>query len=62
MESLDVESLFTNIPLKEIINNYVNDLHNKNLFNGKLNKSDLFTVLETVTNEFSFVFDFLLYK
>ena len=36
MASLDVESLFTNIPLKETINNCVNDLHNKNLYNGKL--------------------------
>ena len=42
MASIDVESLCTNIPLKETINNCVNDLHNKNLYNGKLNKSDLF--------------------
>ena len=33
-----VESLFTKIPLKETINNCVSDLHNKNLYNGKLNK------------------------
>ena len=31
MASLDVESLFTNIPLKETINNCVKDLHNKNV-------------------------------
>ena len=31
MASLDVESLYTNIPLKETINNFVSDLHNKNL-------------------------------
>ena len=30
MASPDVESLFTNIPLKETINNCVNDLQNKN--------------------------------
>ena len=57
-----IKSLFTNIPLKETINNCVSDLHNKNLYNGKLNKSDLFKLLETATSEFSFIFDFLLYK
>ena len=62
MGSLDVESLFTNIPLKETINNCVSDLHNRNLYNGKLNKSDLFKLLETATSESSFIFDFLLYK
>ena len=31
---LDVESLFTNIPLNETINNCVSDLHNKNLYNA----------------------------
>ena len=62
MASLDVESLFTNIPLNETINNCVSDLHNKNLYNGKLNKSDLFKPLETATSEHSFIFDFLLYK
>ena len=62
MASLDVESLFTNIRLKETINNCVSDLHNKNLHNGKLNKSDLFKLLETATTESSFIFDFLLYK
>ena len=62
MACLDVESLFTNIPLKEKINNCVNDLHNKNLYNGKLNKSDLFKLMETATSECSFIFDFLLYK
>ena len=62
MASLDVESLFTNIPIKETINNCVNDLHNKNLCNGELNKSDLFKLMETATSESSFIFDFLLYK
>ena len=62
MASLDVESLLTSIPLKETMNNCVSDLHNKNLYNGKFGKSDLFKLLETVTSESSFVFDFLLYK
>ena len=62
MASLDVESLFTNISSKETINNCVNDLHNKNLYIGKLNKSDLFKLMETATSESSFILDFLLYK
>ena len=62
MASLDVESLFTNIPLNERINNCVSDQHNKNLYNGKLNKRDLFELLETGTSESSFNFDYLLYK
>ena len=62
MASLDLESLLTNIPLNETINNCVNDLHNKNLYNGKLSKRDLFKLLETVTDELSLIFDYLLYK
>ena len=62
MASLDVESLFTDIPLSETINNCVSDLHNKNLYNGKLSKRDLFKLLETATSESSFIFDYLLYK
>ena len=59
---LSVESIFANIPLKEIINNCVSYLHNKSLYNGNLNKSDLFKLLETATGESSFSFDFLPYK
>ena len=62
MASLNVESLFTNIPLYETINNCVSDLHNKNVYNGKLSKRDLFKLLETLTSESSFIFDYLLYK
>ena len=62
MASLDVESLFTNIPLKETKNSFVSDLHNKKLYNEKLNKSDLFKLLETATSGSSFIFDFLLRK
>ena len=51
-----------NIQLNETINNCVNDLHNKNIYNGKLNKKELFQLLETATSESSFIFDFLLYK
>ena len=49
MASLDVESLFTNIPSNETINNCVGDLQNKNLYNGKLSKRDPFKLLETAT-------------
>ena len=38
MANLDVESLFTNIPLNETIDNCISDLHNKNLYNGKPSK------------------------
>ena len=62
MASFDVESLFTNISLKETINKCFWGLHNKNLYNGKLSKSDLFELLETATSESCFIFDFLLYK
>ena len=62
MASLDVESLFTNIPLNETINNCVSDLHNKNLYNGRLSKRDLFKLLETATSESSFICDYLFYK
>ena len=50
MASLDVESLFTNIPLNKTINNCVNDLHNKNLYNGKLNKRNFFKLQEIVNH------------
>ena len=36
MFSLDVESLFTNILLNKTINNFVSDVHNEHIFNGKL--------------------------
>lgn len=38
MASLDSESLFTNIPLNEKMNNCVSDLNNKNHYNRSLTK------------------------
>ena len=38
MASLDSESLFTNIPLNETMNNCVSDLNNKNHYNRNLIK------------------------
>ena len=46
---------------KETINNRVSDFHNKNLYNEKLSKSDLFKLLQTATSGSSFIFHFLLY-
>ena len=62
MTSLDVASLLTNTLLNERNNNCVSDLHNKDLYNGKLVKRDLFKLLQTATSESSFIFDYLLYK
>ena len=47
MTSLDVESLYTNIPLNETIINCTIDSHNKNLYH------------ETVIRKPSFTFDYL---
>ena len=49
-------------PLNETIDKCVSDLHNKNLYNGKLSKRDLFKLLETATSKSSFIFDYLLNK
>ena len=52
---LDVESLFTNIPLNETINIYISDLPNKNLYNGKLSKRHFLKLLETATRKSTFI-------
>ena len=62
MTSLDIDSLFTNISLNETISNCFGDLHNKNLYNGKLGQRYLFKFLETATSKSSFIFDYLYYK
>ena len=59
MASLDVESLFTNIPLEETIKNCVNDLFSNNFYIGKLSRKDL---SKLATTESSFIFDNKLYK
>ena len=58
MASLDVESVFTSISLKETRNNCVSDLHNKTPYNSKLKTSKLFKLFETATSEPFFIFDF----
>ena len=62
MASLDVESLFTNIPLEETIKNCVNDLFSNNFYSGKLSRKDLNELLKLATTESSFIFDNKLYK
>ena len=61
MARLTVESFFTSIPLNESINNYVSDLYNKNLYNGKLTERDLFKLLKTANSKSYFVFDYTLF-
>ena len=62
MDNLDVESLFTNIPLEETIKNCVNDLFSNNFYSGKLSRKDLYNLLKLGTTESSFIFDNKLYK
>ena len=62
MASLDVESLFTNIPLEETIKNCVNDLFSNNFYSSKLSRKDLYDLLKLATTESSFIFYNKLYK
>ena len=62
MASLDVESVFTRIPLEETIKNCVNDLFSNNFYSGKLSRKDLYDLLKIATPESSFIFDDKLYK
>ena len=62
MASLDVESLFTNIPIDETIKNAVDNLFSNNMYQGKLSKSDLYYHLKLPTFELSYIFDNILYK
>ena len=62
MDSLDVKSLFTNIPVDETMKNAVVDLFSSNMYRGKLSKSELCYLLKLETSELSFIFDNILYK
>ena len=62
MTSIEVESLFTKIPLEETIKNCVNDLFSNNFYSGKLSRKDLHDLLKPATTESSFIFDNKLYK
>ena len=62
MASLDVESLFTNIPLEKTIKGCVNDLLSNNLYSGELTRKGLYDLLKLATTELSFIFNYKLYK
>ena len=62
MASLDVENLFTNIPLEETIENCVNDLFFDKSKIDNLTKQDLHDLLSAVPKESSFIFDNSLYR
>ena len=62
MASLDVESLFANIPIDETIKNAVDDLFSSNMYRGKLFKTELYYLLKLAMSESSFIFDNILYK
>ena len=62
MASLDVESLFTNIPIDKTIKNAVDNLFLNNMYQGKLSKSDLYYLLTLAMSDSSFIFDKILYK
>ena len=56
MTSLDVESLFTNIPLEETIENCVNDLLFDKSKIDNLAKQDLYDLLSAAAKETFFYF------
>ena len=60
--SLELESLFTNIPLGETIKDCVNDLFSNNFYRRKLSRKDLYELLKLATTKSSFIFDHKLYK
>ena len=62
MGSLDVDSLFTNIPLDETIDIFINQLlENTDSIDG-FTKSELKQLLRLATKESHFIFNGLLYK
>ena len=62
MGSLDVDSLFTNIPLKETISICTNLLYNKVAVIEGINKSEFGNLLPLATQESYFMFKNILYK
>ena len=60
--SLDVDSLFTNIPLKEIINFCTESIYDQNDIVEGLNKSEFKELLSLATKELYYVFNEVLYK
>ena len=62
MTSLDIESLVTNIPLKETNKNCLNNLFSNNFYSCKLSRKDLYKLLKLSTTESSSIFDNKLYE
>ena len=62
MGSLDVDSLFTNIPLEETINICTNLLYNNEDIIEGINKSEFKNLLSLATQEWYFNFNDVLYK
>ena len=62
MASLDVECLFTNIPLEETIENCVNDLFFDKSKIDNLTKHDVYDLLSAASKESFFLFDSSLYR
>ena len=60
--SLDVESLFTNIPLEETIENCVNDLFFDKSKIDNLTKQDAYDLLSAPAKESIFIFEDNLYR
>ena len=59
---LDVDSLFTNIPLKETIEIYTNELFNESETLEGLNKTEFKELLSLATKDSHFIFDETFYK
>ena len=57
MCSFDVESLFTNIPLKETINIVVNSIYNNNNNIRNMNRNDFKKLLELITEDNYIIFN-----
>ena len=62
MASLDVEWLFTNIPLQKTIENCLNNLFFDKCKIGNLTKQDLYDLLPAAAKESFFIFDNSLYR
>ena len=61
MASLDVDSLFTNVPLEETINICVNELFKSNSSINGLNRKQITEMLSLTTKESIFLFDMAFY-
>ena len=62
MDSLDVDSFFTNIPLRETINICTNLLYNDVDVTVGINKSEFENLLSLANQEFYFMFNDILHK